>query len=103
MLYTVAAWVSVFVVCYSFLGIDGLFRVPMQRSLLHLVESTVSSIGKDAGQADRGTAPPQARYIGELTHLQQMGFLDNRENLQALEATAGNVSAAVEQLLGNPN
>ncbi|KAJ9564669.1 hypothetical protein OSB04_000635 [Centaurea solstitialis] len=31
-----------------------------------------------------------------------MGFFDTRENLQELAATAGNVQAAVERLLGNP-
>ncbi|GMP99358.1 hypothetical protein CsSME_00046855 [Camellia sinensis var. sinensis] len=31
-----------------------------------------------------------------------MGFFDTRENIQALIATARNVHAAVERLLGNP-
>ncbi|KAK9112510.1 hypothetical protein Scep_020029 [Stephania cephalantha] len=48
-----------------------------------------------------GHAPEQL-YAAQLTQLQEMGFIDTQENIRALTATAGNVHAAVERLLGNP-
>jgi len=46
--------------------------------------------------------PPEELYATQLTQLQEMGFFDTQENIRALVATAGNVHAAVERLLGNP-
>lgn len=46
--------------------------------------------------------PPEELYANQLSQLQEMGFFDTRENIQALMATSGNVHAAVERLLGNP-
>ncbi|TXG59903.1 hypothetical protein EZV62_014476 [Acer yangbiense] len=46
--------------------------------------------------------PPEQLYATQLTQLQEMGFFDTQENIRALIATAGNVHAAVERLLGNP-
>ncbi|KAL3527287.1 hypothetical protein ACH5RR_011943 [Cinchona calisaya] len=45
--------------------------------------------------------PPEELYATQLTQLQEMGFFDTQENIRALIATAGNVHAAVERLLGN--
>ncbi|CAN0926110.1 Ubiquitin domain-containing protein DSK2b [Linum grandiflorum] len=45
--------------------------------------------------------PPEELYATQLSQLQEMGFFDTQENIQALRATAGNVHAAVERLLGN--
>eukprot|EP00262_Sarcandra_glabra_P016173 TRINITY_DN518_c0_g1_i2.p1 TRINITY_DN518_c0_g1~~TRINITY_DN518_c0_g1_i2.p1 ORF type:complete len:543 (-),score=94.52 TRINITY_DN518_c0_g1_i2:357-1985(-) len=45
--------------------------------------------------------PPEQLYATQLTQLQEMGFIDTQENIRALTATAGNVHAAVERLLGN--
>ncbi|KAJ8771098.1 hypothetical protein K2173_023423 [Erythroxylum novogranatense] len=50
---------------------------------------------------NRSNAPPEELYATQLTQLQEMGFFDTQENLRALIATAGNVHAAVERLLGN--
>ncbi|CAL5368666.1 unnamed protein product [Camellia sinensis] len=50
----------------------------------------------------RSDVPPEELYATQLSQLQEMGFFDTRENIQALIATAGNVHAAVEWLLGNP-
>lgn len=44
---------------------------------------------------------PEELYATQLAQLQEMGFFDTQENLRALIATAGNVHAAVERLLGN--
>ncbi|CAL5374169.1 unnamed protein product [Camellia sinensis] len=50
----------------------------------------------------RSDVPPEELYATQLSQLQEMGFFDARENIQALIAIAGNVHAAVERLLGNP-
>ena len=47
------------------------------------------------------SVPPEELYATQLTKLREMDFIDNAENIQALVATAGNVHAAVERLLGN--
>lgn len=48
------------------------------------------------------SVPPEELYATQLTQLQEMGFFDTQENIRALIATAGNVHAAVERLLGSP-
>ncbi|XP_058180615.1 ubiquitin domain-containing protein DSK2b-like isoform X1 [Rhododendron vialii] len=45
--------------------------------------------------------PREELYATQLLNLQEMGFMDPQENIQALIATTGNVHAAVERLLGN--
>ncbi|KAK9071478.1 hypothetical protein SSX86_010047 [Deinandra increscens subsp. villosa] len=50
---------------------------------------------------NNSSVPPEELYATQLAQLQEMGFFDVRENLQALTATRGNVHAAVERLLGN--
>ena len=47
------------------------------------------------------SVPPEQLYATQLSQLQEMGFIDTQENIGALIATAGNVNAAVERLLGN--
>lgn len=42
---------------------------------------------------------PAVRYAAQLQQLQDMGFGDHAANLRALQATSGNVNAAVERLL----
>ncbi|KAK6150299.1 hypothetical protein DH2020_015231 [Rehmannia glutinosa] len=51
---------------------------------------------------NRSQVPPEELYAPQLSQLQEMGFPDAQENIRALNATAGNVHAAVERLLGNP-
>ncbi|KAK6924568.1 Ubiquitin-associated domain [Dillenia turbinata] len=51
---------------------------------------------------NRSNVPPEELYATQLSQLQEMGFFDTQENIRALTATAGNVHAAVERLLGNP-
>eukprot|EP00238_Polyblepharides_amylifera_P012465 CAMPEP_0196582390 /NCGR_PEP_ID=MMETSP1081-20130531/38734_1 /TAXON_ID=36882 /ORGANISM="Pyramimonas amylifera, Strain CCMP720" /LENGTH=571 /DNA_ID=CAMNT_0041902939 /DNA_START=202 /DNA_END=1917 /DNA_ORIENTATION=+ len=43
--------------------------------------------------------PPEAMYAAQLQQLQDMGFVDQPKNIQALVATAGNINAAIERLL----
>ncbi|XP_042494819.1 ubiquitin domain-containing protein DSK2a-like isoform X1 [Macadamia integrifolia] len=52
--------------------------------------------------SNTSNVPPEQLYATQLSQLQEMGFFDTQENIRALSATAGNVHAAVERLLGNP-
>ncbi|XP_074572848.1 ubiquitin domain-containing protein DSK2a-like [Curcuma longa] len=54
------------------------------------------------GIPNPSNVPPEELYATQLSQLQEMGFYDTQENIRALTATAGNVHAAVERLLGNP-
>jgi len=47
------------------------------------------------GRFLRTCAPP----LPQLQQLQDMGFIDRQANIRALQATGGNVSLAIEQLL----
>jgi ubiquilin len=47
------------------------------------------------------TVLPEQLYAPQLSQLQEMGFLDAQENVHALIAVGGNVTTAVEWLLGN--
>lgn len=44
-------------------------------------------------------ADPETAYATQLQQLQDMGFSDRQANIRALQATGGNVNAAVERLL----
>eukprot|EP00245_Coleochaete_scutata_P005291 TRINITY_DN18734_c0_g1_i1.p1 TRINITY_DN18734_c0_g1~~TRINITY_DN18734_c0_g1_i1.p1 ORF type:complete len:529 (+),score=129.78 TRINITY_DN18734_c0_g1_i1:144-1730(+) len=46
--------------------------------------------------------PPEELYATQLQQLRDMGFFDPQENIRALQATNGNVHAAVERLLQGP-
>ncbi|KAE8711715.1 Ubiquitin domain-containing protein DSK2b [Hibiscus syriacus] len=54
------------------------------------------------GVPNQSNVPPEELYATQLSQLQEMGFYDTQDNIRALRATAGNVHAAVERLLGNP-
>jgi ubiquilin len=45
--------------------------------------------------------PPETMYASQLSQLQEMGFLNAQENIQALSASGGNITVAVERLLRN--
>lgn len=49
--------------------------------------------------APQPAADPETTYANQLQQLQDMGFFDRAANIRALQATGGNVSAAVERLL----
>ncbi|KAF0912262.1 hypothetical protein E2562_013946 [Oryza meyeriana var. granulata] len=57
--------------------------------------------GGGLGVPNAPSVPPEELYATQLAQLQEMGFFDTQENIRALIATAGNVHAAVERLLGN--
>ena len=58
-----------------------------------------------AGPGSAGALPPRvdaaAAYASQEAQLQGMGFTDRARNLAALEATHGNINAAVERLLSS--
>eukprot|EP00959_Pyramimonas_sp_CCMP1952_P442259 9258772-Pyramimonas_sp.AAC.1 len=58
-------------------------------------------MGGAGGPRAAGTPapPPESLYATQLQQLQDMGFGDQARNIQALQATHGNVNAAVERLL----
>ncbi|WVZ57505.1 hypothetical protein U9M48_007884 [Paspalum notatum var. saurae] len=70
---------------------------------LDTLMSMLSGLGSGGGLGVPNTSnvPPEELYATQLTQLREMGFIDTAENIQALVATAGNVHAAVERLLGN--
>ncbi|XP_062209754.1 ubiquitin domain-containing protein DSK2a-like isoform X1 [Phragmites australis] len=70
---------------------------------LNTLMSMFSGLGAGGGLGVPNTpnVPPEELYATQLAQLQEMGFFDTQENLRALIATAGNVHAAVERLLGN--
>ncbi|SBT77015.1 ubiquitin domain-containing protein DSK2, putative [Plasmodium ovale] len=43
--------------------------------------------------------PPEEKYASQLVSLQEMGFIDNDANIQALQETGGDVNSAVTRLL----
>ena len=43
---------------------------------------------------------PEEVYASQLTQLSDMGFSNREQNIRALQATLGNVQAAVDRLLG---
>ncbi|OMO79985.1 hypothetical protein CCACVL1_13256 [Corchorus capsularis] len=73
----------------------------LQQSLLSQLNPQQSTQDSAQGGATPGTVPPEELYATQLSQLQEMGFFDTQENIRALRATAGNVHAAVERLLGN--
>ena len=44
--------------------------------------------------------PPAELYASQLQQMAEMGFVDAEANTRALQATGGNVNAAIERLLG---
>ncbi|XP_042424772.1 ubiquitin domain-containing protein DSK2b-like [Zingiber officinale] len=69
---------------------------------LEFMMNMLSGLGSGTG-APNPDVPPEERYATQLSQLQDMGFSDTQENIRALEATAGNVHAAVDWLLRSPH
>ncbi|CAI2172187.1 11218_t:CDS:10 [Funneliformis geosporum] len=47
--------------------------------------------------------PPETRFRAQLQTLEEMGFMDQAENIRALLAAGGDVNSAIEMLLRNLN
>ena len=58
-----------------------------------------SSFGGMGAPAVTPPADPETAYATQISQLNDMGFFDPAENIRALVATNGNVSAAIERLL----
>ncbi|KAJ2757270.1 hypothetical protein GGI19_000204 [Coemansia pectinata] len=56
-----------------------------------------------AAAAAANQAPPEERFQQQLQQLNDMGFWNAAQNIRALSITGGNVEAAIEYLLSNPN
>ncbi|XP_031269232.1 ubiquitin domain-containing protein DSK2b-like isoform X2 [Pistacia vera] len=68
---------------------------------LEMLMNMFGGLGAGSLATPRSDVPPEQLYATQLSQLQEMGFFDTQENIRALIATAGNVHAAVERLLGN--
>ncbi|KAJ6800607.1 ubiquitin domain-containing protein DSK2b-like [Iris pallida] len=76
--------------------------IPNNTGGLELLMNMFGGLGAGGlGVPSTPNVPPEQLYATQLTQLREMGFFDTQENIRALSATAGNVHAAVERLLGN--
>ncbi|CAD5206830.1 unnamed protein product [Bursaphelenchus okinawaensis] len=62
--------------------------------------SQLQGLGLTGNNAGASTEPPEERFRSQLEQLSTMGFNDRAANIRALTATFGDVSAAIERLLG---
>ncbi|KAB2602563.1 ubiquitin domain-containing protein DSK2a-like [Pyrus ussuriensis x Pyrus communis] len=69
---------------------------------LEMLMNMFGGLGAGSLAAANPNVPPEELYENQLRQLREMGFFDTQENIRALQATSGNVHAAVERLLGNP-
>jgi ubiquilin len=49
-------------------------------------------------QNENSSVPPEERYKDQLEKMAEMGFTNKEANIQALQATGGNVEMALERL-----
>ncbi|CAG8460045.1 11247_t:CDS:10 [Funneliformis mosseae] len=56
-----------------------------------------------ASQTTTTSEPPETRFRAQLQTLEEMGFMDQAENIRALLAAGGDVNSAIELLLRNLN
>ncbi|XP_060191457.1 ubiquitin domain-containing protein DSK2b-like isoform X1 [Lycium barbarum] len=81
---------------------QGTGRTAFNNPGMEMLRNMFGGLGTEGlGVPGRSNVPPEELYATQLTQLQEMGFFDTQENVRALVATAGNVHAAVERLLGN--
>lgn len=81
-------------------GVPSQASTGVPPSFQNLFQS-LNSAAPTASAAQASSEPPEVRFASQLQQLQDMGFFDRDENLQALLMTGGNVNAAVERLLNN--
>eukprot|EP01026_Neomeris_dumetosa_P007652 TRINITY_DN12375_c0_g4_i1.p1 TRINITY_DN12375_c0_g4~~TRINITY_DN12375_c0_g4_i1.p1 ORF type:complete len:449 (-),score=57.37 TRINITY_DN12375_c0_g4_i1:275-1621(-) len=79
-------------------------NTPLGRALMQGQQggAGMSDLASLFGSMGGGVPPvqdPETVYATQLQQLQDMGFLDRAANIRALQATGGNVNAAVERLL----
>jgi len=58
-----------------------------------------SMMGGGVGAPGTAAQPPEERFRVQLEKLRDMGFTDQASNIVALQATSGNLDAAIDRLL----
>ncbi|ELK38712.1 PREDICTED: ubiquilin-1-like [Myotis davidii] len=71
-------------------------------AVLQLLHALANACSQSTQSSQSSTLPTESRYQQELEHLKAMGFANRDANLQALMATDGDIHAAIEKLLGEP-
>jgi ubiquilin len=79
------------------IGGAGLAAIPQQQQQLNALMARMVQ----AMAANSLNQPPEERFRTQLEELSAMGFLNREANIQALLATMGDVSAAVDRLLNS--
>lgn len=74
---------------------------PMDPQLQQRMAALFGMPGAAAAPVDN--RPPEERYQVQLQQLNEMGFWDAAKNIRALQATGGNVNAAIEMLFSDNN
>lgn len=72
-------------------------------AVLQLLHALANACSQSTQSSLSSTLPTESRYQQELEHLKAMGFANRDANLQALMATDGDIHAAIERLLGEPD
>eukprot|EP00878_Enallax_costatus_P013601 GHUV01014220.1.p1 GENE.GHUV01014220.1~~GHUV01014220.1.p1 ORF type:complete len:399 (+),score=155.20 GHUV01014220.1:1535-2731(+) len=76
---------------------------PGLEGLLGMFQNMMQGGGMPGGMPGFGVpapvADPATAYATQIQQLQDMGFFDQEANIRALQATGGNVNAAVDRLL----
>ncbi|XP_022920043.2 ubiquilin-1-like [Onthophagus taurus] len=63
------------------------------------IENLTETIAHLTQQIGSERVPPEERYSNQLNQLNEMGFPNREDNLQALIATFGDINAAIERLI----
>lgn len=79
-------------------GLGGASSTPLSASAS--APSPFAAAAAAASPSPFAAAAPEERFQVQLQQLQDMGFTNGAQNVRALLATAGNVHAAIEYILG---
>eukprot|EP00210_Caulerpa_lentillifera_P008454 g8066.t1 len=84
-------------------SLQTLQRSGLAPSMTDLTNSSMASLFNGGGGLGSTTTPPVTdpvtTYATQLQQLQDMGFTDREANIRALQATGGNVNAAIDRIL----
>jgi hypothetical protein len=81
-------------------GESGAVAAPAAPSPAPAPSPTSNAAGKAKTMNGRPVRPPSYKYQKELEELAEMGFSDTAASQRALDATNGNVDAAINKLVG---
>ncbi|PAA74575.1 hypothetical protein BOX15_Mlig020448g3 [Macrostomum lignano] len=71
----------------------------LMQSMLGMMASQGGVANPQQQQQQQQQLPPEQRYASQLEQLASMGFLNREANLRAIQATFGDVNAAIDRLL----